>query len=213
MAHVVIFTRRDRGVLPGLELLEHRVTMLPGNAEAVAHAPDADVLVVDGATELAAAKHLCKLLEGDAVPLLLVLAEGGFAAVTADWGVTDIVLDSAGPAELEARIRLAITSVKESGPIVASGLSIDEASYQAKVDGRPVDLTYQEFELLRVLASHPARVFTREQLLSEVWGYDYYGGTRTVDVHVRRLRAKLGDLESVIGTVRGVGYRFELVDA
>ncbi|MGM1028278.1 MAG: response regulator transcription factor [Actinomycetota bacterium] len=212
MAHVVIFTRRDRGVLPNLELLEHRVTMLPGTAEAVAHAPDADLHVVDGAAELAAAKHLCKLLERDAVPLLLVLAEGGFAAVTAEWGVSDIVLDSAGPAELEARIRLALTSVQANGPIVASGLSIDEASYQAKVDGRPVDLTYKEFELLRFLASHPARVFTREQLLSEVWGYDYFGGTRTVDVHVRRLRAKLGDLESVIGTVRGVGYRFELVD-
>lgn len=212
MAHVVIFTRRDRGVLPNLELLEHRVTMLPGTAEAVAHAPDADLLVVDGAAELAAARQLCRLLERDAVPLLLVLAEGGFAAVTADWGVTDIVLDSAGPAELEARIRLAITSAKASGPIVASGLSIDEASYQAKVDGRPIDLTYKEFELLRFLASNPARVFTREQLLSEVWGYDYFGGTRTVDVHVRRLRAKLGDLESVIGTVRGVGYRFELVD-
>ena len=74
--------------------------------------------------------------------------------------------------------------------------------------GRPLDLTYKEFELLRFLATHPDRVFTREQLLSEVWGYDYFGGTRTVDVHVRRLRAKLGDLESLIGTVRNVGYRF-----
>ncbi|WP_306231842.1 winged helix-turn-helix transcriptional regulator [Agrococcus beijingensis] len=212
MAHVVIFTRRDRGVLPGLELLEHRVTILPGTAEAVAHAPEADVFVVDGATELAAAKALCRLLEGD-VPVLLGLTEGGFAAITAEWGASDIVLDSAGPAELEARIRLAITRSRRSGPIVASGLSIDETSYQAKVDGRPIDLTYKEFELLRFLASHPARVFTREQLLSEVWGYDYFGGTRTVDVHVRRLRAKLGDLETVIGTVRGVGYRFELADS
>ena len=209
MAHVVIFTRRDGGVLPSLELLEHRVTTLPGTAEAVARAPESDVVVVDGAVELAAAKGLCRLLGEGPTPLLLVLAEGGFAAVTAEWGVSDIVLDSAGPAELEARIRLAATRRPAAGPIVASGLTIDEASYQAKVDGRPVDLTYKEFELLRFLAANPSRVFTRERLLSEVWGYDYFGGTRTVDVHVRRLRAKLGDLESLIGTVRGVGYRFE----
>ena len=74
--------------------------------------------------------------------------------------------------------------------------------------GRPLDLTFKEFELLRYLVANPGRVFTREQLLSDVWGYDYFGGTRTVDVHVRRLRFKLGERESVIGTVRNVGYRF-----
>ena len=94
--------------------------------------------------------------------------------------------------------------------IQTSGVVIDEASYSAKVRGKPLDLTFKEFELLRFLATHPSRVFTREQLLSEVWGYDYFGGTRTVDVHVRRLRAKLGDLESLIGTVRNVGYRFNV---
>jgi DNA-binding response OmpR family regulator len=94
-----------------------------------------------------------------------------------------------------------------------SGVTIDEVSYQAKVNGRGLDLTFKEFELLRFLAGHPQRVFTREQLLSEVWGYDYFGGTRTVDVHVRRLRAKLGDMESLIGTVRNVGYRFTVAEA
>ena len=212
MAHVVIFTRRDRGVLPSLELLEHRVSTLPVSAEAVARAPQGDLLIVDAVGELAAAKGVCRLLEHDAAPVLLVLGEGGFAAVTPEWGATDIVLDTAGPAELEARIRLALAAVRAAAPVSTSGLTIDEASYQAKVDGKPVDLTYKEFELLRFLAAHPSRVFTREQLLSEVWGYDYFGGTRTVDVHVRRLRAKLGDLESLIGTVRGVGYRFELED-
>ncbi|SDS31213.1 winged helix-turn-helix domain-containing protein [Agrococcus carbonis] len=212
MAHVVIFTRRDRGVLPALELLEHRVTALPATAESVARAPGGDLLIVDAVGELAAAKAICRLLDGDAAPVLLVLGEGGFAAVTPEWGVTDIVLDAAGPAEVEARIRLALAAARAEAPAATSGLTIDEASYQAKVDGRPVDLTYKEFELLRFLFAHPARVFTREQLLSEVWGYDYFGGTRTVDVHVRRLRAKLGDLETLIGTVRGVGYRFELLD-
>ncbi|WP_072312658.1 response regulator transcription factor [Agrococcus sp. Marseille-P2731] len=213
MAHVVVFTRRAEDVLPSLELLEHRVSTLPVSAEAAARAPEGDLLVVDGAVELAAAKALCRLLEHDPSPVLLVLSDGGFAAVTAEWSVADIVLDSAGPAELEARIRLALASAARSAePVSTSGLTIDEASYQAKVDGKPIDLTYKEFELLRFLSAHPARVFTREQLLSEVWGYDYFGGTRTVDVHVRRLRAKLGDLERLIGTVRGVGYRFERED-
>ena len=86
---------------------------------------------------------------------------------------------------------------------------IDEVTYVAKVGGRALDLTYKEFELLKYLAQHPGRVFTRAQLLQEVWGYDYYGGTRTVDVHIRRLRAKLGgEHELLIGTVRNVGYRF-----
>ena len=90
-------------------------------------------------------------------------------------------------------------------------MPIDEATYTARVKGRVLDLTYKEFELLKFLAQHPGRVFSRAQLLQEVWGYDYYGGTRTVDVHVRRLRAKLGsDHETLIGTVRNVGYRFVL---
>ncbi|MFD5459097.1 winged helix-turn-helix domain-containing protein, partial [Streptomyces olivaceus] len=88
-------------------------------------------------------------------------------------------------------------------------LSVDEATYSAKLKGRVLDLTFKEFELIKYLAQHPGRVFTRAQLLQEVWGYDYFGGTRTVDVHVRRLRAKLGpEHESLIGTVRNVGYRF-----
>jgi DNA-binding winged helix-turn-helix (wHTH) protein len=86
---------------------------------------------------------------------------------------------------------------------------IDDATYTARLKGRPLDLTYKEFELLKYLAQHAGRVFTRAQLLQEVWGYDFFGGTRTVDVHVRRLRAKLGpEHEQLIGTVRNVGYKF-----
>jgi DNA-binding response OmpR family regulator len=89
-------------------------------------------------------------------------------------------------------------------------LSIDEDTYVVRLKGRPLDLTYREFELLKYLAANPSRVFTRGQLLQEVWGYDYYGGTRTVDVHIRRLRAKLGpEQEQLIGTVRGVGYKLD----
>jgi len=141
----------------------------------------------------------------------LIVTEGGLPAINAEWGAADIILDSAGPGEIDARIRMALgrkNAKQDVTQIQSGGVTIDEASYSAKVHGKPMDLTFKEFELLRFLAQHPGRVFTREQLLSEVWGYDYFGGTRTVDVHIRRLRAKLGDLEGLIGTVRNVGYRF-----
>ncbi|HEY2428693.1 MAG TPA: response regulator transcription factor, partial [Acidimicrobiales bacterium] len=88
-------------------------------------------------------------------------------------------------------------------------LILNLETYQAAIAGRPLDLTYMEYELLKFLATHPGKVFTREMLLSRVWGYEYYGGARTVDVHVRRLRAKLGEEHAgLIHTVRSVGYRF-----
>ena len=148
---------------------------------------------------------------------MLILTEGGMAAVSSAWAVDDILLESAGPAEVEARIRLGVARAVPDGDdapseIRAAGVVIDEASYTARVNGAPLNLTFKEFELLKYLAQHPGRVFTRQQLLTEVWGYDYYGGTRTVDVHVRRLRAKLGaDHENLISTVRNVGYRLTLV--
>ncbi|MEO6532319.1 MAG: response regulator transcription factor [Pseudolysinimonas sp.] len=218
MAQLLILTGAvDGDVLPALGLLSHRVRSIPAAPASLINAPAADVIFVDARQDLASAKSLCKILNttGVNVPLVLVLTEGGLTAVSADWGIDDVLLETAGPAEVDARIRLVIGRMaqeKSSSKIQASGVVIDEASYSAKVHGRPLDLTFKEFELLRFLATHPSRVFTREQLLSEVWGYDYFGGTRTVDVHVRRLRAKLGDLESLIGTVRNVGYRFNVYD-
>ncbi len=218
MAQLLILTSAVEGdILPALGLLSHRVRAIPAEPAALINAPATDLIFVDARQDLASAKSLCKILNttGINVPLVLVLTEGGLTAVSADWGVDDVVLESAGPAELDARIRLVIGRLaqeKTGSKIQASGVVIDEASYSAKVHGRPLDLTFKEFELLRFLATHPSRVFTREQLLSEVWGYDYFGGTRTVDVHVRRLRAKLGDLESLIGTVRNVGYRFNVYE-
>ena len=218
MAQLLILTSAvDGDVLPALGLLSHRVRSIPAEPASLINAPAADLIFVDARQDLASAKSLCKILNttGVTVPLVLVLTEGGLTAVSADWGVDDVLLETAGPAEVDARIRLVIGRLaqeKSASKIQASGVVIDEASYSAKVHGRPLDLTFKEFELLRFLATHPSRVFTREQLLSEVWGYDYFGGTRTVDVHVRRLRAKLGDLESLIGTVRNVGYRFNVYD-
>ncbi|MCC6269882.1 MAG: response regulator transcription factor [Microbacteriaceae bacterium] len=218
MAHLLILTAAGANeVLPALELLGHRVRTIPAEPALLVNAPPCDAIILDARADLAGAKSLCKILHatGLAVPLLLVITEGGLAAVNAEWGADDIVLTTAGPAEVDARLRLALgrhAFEHTASKIIASGVVIDEASYSAKVRGRTLDLTYKEFELLRFLAMHPNRVFTREQLLSEVWGYDDFGGTRTVDVHVRRLRAKLGDQESVIGTVRNVGYRFNVVD-
>ena len=216
MAQLLILTSAVGGeVLPALALLSHGIRVIPAQPDQLITAPDSDVILVDARTNLMAAKSLCQIMQttGSQVPLLLVITEGGLAAVSPGWGIDDVILDTAGPAEVDARIRLAAgrtPRAEESALIRAAGVVTDEASYSAKVYGRPLDLTYKEFELLRFLAAHPSRVFTREQLLSEVWGYDYFGGTRTVDVHVRRLRAKLGDQESLIGTVRNVGYRFNV---
>lgn len=113
--------------------------------------------------------------------------------------------------ELAARLRLLRWRTGVEGPdVIRRGpLSLNTATYQATLGGRNLDLTYMEYELLKLLASHPGRVFTREAILARVWRYDYFGGLRTVDVHVRRLRAKLGqDHAGLIETVRGVGYRF-----
>ncbi len=214
MAQLLVLTSQvNTDVLPALGLLSHRVRRIPAEPAALVGAPPADVIIVDARADLASAKSLCKILTttGAGSPIIVVLTEGGLTAVNAEWGIDDVLLETAGPAEVDARLRLAIgrqSRDEGSSMIRASGVTIDEASYSAKVHGRTLDLTFKEFELLRFFATHPSRVFTREQLLSEVWGYDYFGGTRTVDVHVRRLRAKLGDMESLIGTVRNVGYRF-----
>ena len=203
-------------VLPTLGLLGHTVRLLPLEAAVLVDAPPADVVILDARRDLIAAKATCRVLRttGASAPLLAVVTEGGLAAIAADWGLDDVMLDTAGPAEVEARIRLALgRAAAQQAPaneeIRSGDLAIDEATYQARVGTKPLDLTFKEFELLKYLAQHPGRVFTRAQLLQEVWGYDYFGGTRTVDVHVRRLRAKLGpEREALIGTVRNVGYKF-----
>lgn len=218
MARLVLLTNAltsSAEVLPALALLPHTVRILPAEASALVDAPACDAVLVDARSELAVIRSLCRVLRttGMSMPLLGVLTEGGLAALSPEWGLDDVLLDTAGPAEVDARLRLACERAQPteatSQRIEAGRLVIDEATYSARLHGRMLDLTYKEFELLKYLAQHPGRVFTRSQLLQEVWGYDYFGGTRTVDVHVRRLRAKLGsDHEVLIGTVRNVGYRY-----
>ena len=197
--------------LPVLALLAHEIQGVAADTQALTESARCDLVVLDGRSDLAGARMMARLFQssGSTVPLLLVLTESGLAAVASDWGLSDVVLDTAGPAEFEARIRLLITAASNDGLISAGGIVIDDQAYSVMLDGDALDLTYTEFELLKYLVQHPGRVFSREHLLADVWGYDYYGGTRTVDVHVRRLRAKLGpEHESLIGTVRNVGYRF-----
>jgi DNA-binding response OmpR family regulator len=205
-------------ILPSLSLLPHAVRAAPAVAAAVASSPPADLVLVDARRDLVQVRKLLRLLRtaGLEVPVLVIVAEGGWAGVSADWGADDVILHTAGPGEVDARLRIAIgRSVPAvSGEIRSGDLAIDEATYSARLRGRTLDLTFKEFELLKFLVQSPGRVFSRSQLLQEVWGYDYFGGTRTVDVHVRRLRAKLGaEHEALIGTVRNVGYRFVPVKA
>jgi DNA-binding response OmpR family regulator len=204
-------------ILPSLSLLPHAVRVAPATLEqALAGGPAPDAILMDARRDLVQARRVLQALRSAAtsVPVLVIITDGGWAAVSAEWGADDLVLHTAGPGEVEARLRVAIGRKAQSVPqlpdeIRSSGLVVNEATYSARINGRALDLTFKEFELLKFLAQHPGRVFTRAQLLQEVWGYDYFGGTRTVDVHVRRLRAKLGaDNEALIGTVRNVGYRF-----
>lgn len=218
MAHLLLLSNHAENaaeVLPALELLLHEISFFPAATESLSQIPDCDAVILDARTELIPARSLAQIIHANLnLPLLLVVSEGALGILNAEWHAADFLLPSAIPAELDARIRLMLSATPVAAPAPdpaqsTSGLRIDELSYTARIDNRMLDLTYKEFELLKYLAQFPGRVFTREQLLHEVWGYDYYGGTRTVDVHVRRLRAKLGtDHEQLIGTVRNVGYRF-----
>ena len=227
MARILLLTNTlgaSAEVLPSLALLQHQVRILPAEASILVDVPEVDCILLDARRDLPSAKALNKLLQstGVACPIITIATEGSLSAMNADWGFDDVILDTAGPAEIEARIRIAVGRIEannfandpSSREIRTGEIVIDENSYTAKIKGRSLDLTFKEFELIKFLAQHPGRVFTRAQLLQEIWGYDYFGGTRTVDVHIRRLRSKLGpEHEAIVGTVRNVGYRFTLPSA
>ena len=222
MAKILMLTNSlgaSADVLPALGLLQHDVRILPAEVSVLIDAPIVDCIFVDARRDLPNTKTFTKLITttGVSTPIVVITTEGGLSAINSDWQIADVMLDTAGPAEVDARIRIVIGKdaltqlAKNPSPkeIRSGDVVIDEDSYTAKIKGRTLDLTFKEFELLKYLAQHPGRVFSRSQLLQEIWGYDYFGGTRTVDVHIRRLRSKLGpEFESVIDTVRNVGYRF-----
>ncbi len=214
--HLLVLTDRPGGgkaLLPALEYLNHTLADAPLDGTSLLGISSCDVVLVDATQDLrnaAGAARAASLHEMDK-PVVVVMSEGGLAALKVTWGFDDWLLPHASPAEIETRLRLARESVAAQRPQRAANvgdLVVDEDSYQVRLRGQPLDLTFKEFELLKALANAPGRVFTRELLLQDVWGYDYFGGSRTVDVHVRRLRAKLGpEYEQMIQTVRGVGYK------
>jgi DNA-binding response OmpR family regulator len=214
--HLLVLTDRPGGgksLVPALEYLGHTLQDAPLDPMAIQNLVRCDLIIVDATKDLRGAATCARqaALSERARPVLVVISEGGLAALKATWGFDDFMLPDASPAETETRLRLAAERAQSDQGQPASrvgDLVVDEDSYQVRLRGEPLDLTFKEFELIKTLASHPNRVFTRDLLLQEVWGYDYFGGSRTVDVHVRRLRAKLGpEHESLIVTVRGVGYK------
>ena len=175
-----------------------------------------DVIVADlerCATEPA---KLCHALKRERplkeLPLVLLVTEEQLGRLDFGWGIEDYLTLPVSPTRLAERLNFLIWKlhrVSLKNGFSSGGLVIDFERYEVHVGGAPADLTYKEFELLKFLATHPGKPFTREALLDKVWGYDYYGGTRTVDVHIRRLRSKIEiGGASYIDTVRNVGYKF-----
>lgn len=219
MADVWIFSREagrgsqmasqvaELGFTP--RLIEANGVLRPDDSDGAARRPP-EIAVVIGDEDL------CGMLRDDItladVPILLSVRPedlNGEVPLT-----EELLISPFTPAELETRIaraRRQASGAEDVEVVRVGSLEVDLATYQVTVDGEPIDFAFKEYELLRFLVTHPGRVFSREALLNRVWGYDYYGGARTVDVHVRRLRAKLGaEHANRIKTVRGVGYRFDL---
>lgn len=214
--HLLVLTDRPgggTGLLPALEYLDHTVTAEPLDPGAASSGGGTEIVLVDATDTLGEAAAVCRSVTVRDLnrPVLVVISEAGLAALKPTWGFDDWLLPSASPAEIETRLRICrarSATARADSEATVGDLIVDEDSYQVRLRGEPLDLTYKEFELLKTLASSPNRVFSRELLLQDVWGYDYYGGSRTIDVHVRRLRAKLGpEYEAMIETVRGVGYK------
>jgi DNA-binding response OmpR family regulator len=194
-----------------LRSLGYQVATLPLDRVGERPAASVAVLATEGAMAACArASEEIRSSSDDAVPILWVVDPPDLGTLERHKGLFDdfVRIPYATP-ELDARLRrLRRDAGGGDTEVVRIGrLEMDPASYRASVEGRPLKLTYMEYELLRYLASRPGRIHTREAILRGVWGYDYYGGMRTVDVHVRRLRAKLGQEHArMIETVRGVGY-------
>jgi DNA-binding response OmpR family regulator len=190
------------------------VKVEPPEADTLTRLPDIDpdLIVGDAAADPERVHGLLGILSsaGRGVPVIVVLASEDVDRFPWEDVADDVVMGGASEAEVRLRLRLLGARTDERGEqVIRLGpVAINTETYQVTAGARRLDLTFKEFELVRFLAEHPGRVFSRAKLLQEVWGYDFFGGTRTVDVHVRRLRAKLGpEHEHLIETVRGVGYR------
>ena len=174
-----------------------------------------DLLLVDATVDPGAAEDATRKLalawEIGLPPIVAILDQDSVTRFRLESGADDFLLTRSGAEEISARLALVARRTgrgEEDAVLRVGDVTINPENYQVYLRRRPLDLTYKEFELLKFLAQRPGRVCDRDLLLREVWGYDYYGGTRTVDVHIRRLRAKLGpEHEALIETIRNVGYR------
>jgi DNA-binding response OmpR family regulator len=175
-----------------------------------------DLVVVDLERSATSTPKLCHAIKRERtlkdLPLILLVPEDQLGRLDFGWGIDDYLTLPVSGKRLAERLNFLVWKLHRVAPsngFSQGGLVVDFERYEVHVKGEPVDLTYKEFELLKFLATHPGKVFTREALLDKVWGYDYYGGTRTVDVHIRRLRAKIEARGAVyIDTIRNVGYKF-----
>lgn len=205
-----------RDLLPQFPVAPYRVTHAPLKAtrpeDLIPIHPD--LLLIDASDiEIAedATRRLSLAWETGLPPIVVVVDRDSIERFRYEVGADDLLMRSASTGEISARLALALRRAgrgDEATVVKVGDLTVNPDNYQVYVRGNPLDLTYKEFELLKFLAQRPGRVCDRDLLLREVWGYDYFGGTRTVDVHIRRLRAKLGpEHEALIETIRNVGYR------
>ena len=215
MPRILFLSDRSPGdVLPAALALGADLKVEPPSPDTLARLPDLapDVLMADAAPDPGRMHEVLSILAaaGSPVGVLAVLSRDDLGRFPWHEVCDDFVFPETSEPELRTRLELVRVRRGDGGEAVVrlGPVAINRDTYQVTLGGRPLDLTFKEFELLRFLAERPGRVFSRAALLQEVWGYDFYGGTRTVDVHIRRLRAKLGPAqEHLIETVRGVGYR------
>ena len=219
MARILVLGQSERQVtttaacVAGLSHFVTRAWDMQSLTEAVAKGgPELVVIDLRAGGALPGARKLISAYDQVAEAPRLAIVESADAPELDSRYIDDFVFSGCDPREVAVRVTrlLARSQQLKSGKLItADGLVIDTESFEVTVEGRQLSLTFKEYELLRYLASHRGRVHTREALLNQVWGYEYFGGLRTVDVHVRRIRAKLGPrLESLIQTVHGVGYKF-----
>ena len=171
---------------------------------------DADILLVElGDQPIRRLREVNRIIEEIGLPVVLAISLDQLALIESASRISDFITTPVDPLELRLRVHRLTREETADELVVFKDLELNTLNYQATLASKPIDLTFMEYELLRFLVQNPIRVWSRQQLLSKVWGYDYYGGARTVDVHVRRLRSKLGEERSSwITTVRSVGYRF-----
>ena len=198
------------GLADGLALASASVIPVADLDPEAAWVAEADVLIaVLGSQPMRRLREVNRLVDAVGIPVLLVIEPSQLSILESSEAIADFIVTPVNPVEVRLRLVRLTSSGASEEVLRFKDLELNPLTYQAALAGEPMDLTFMEYELLRFLMENPVRVWSREQLLSKVWGYEYYGGARTVDVHVRRLRAKLGEERaSWITTVRSVGYRW-----